>query len=64
MNLVYLLLYTAILAISEALHHPQALAGQTSLHAKLTENSEQIEFSHCGSGERLERWQRSSERHH
>ena len=64
MNLVYLILYTFVLALGEAFHQPQALAEQSSLQRKLTNDTQQIELSRCFSGEQNERWQRSSERHY
>ena len=56
-----LILYTSMLAIGEALHQPQVMADQSTWQVKTNANSMPIELSRCGSGERDERWQRSSE---
>jgi len=60
-KLLALGLYTSMFALGEAFHHPQAKAEELGQQAETTASSMPIEFSKCGSGERYERWQRSSE---
>ena len=60
-KLLALALYTSMLALGETFHHPRAMAEDSGQQVETTASSMPIEFSKCGSGERYERWQRSSE---
>ena len=60
-KLLALALNTSMLALGETFHHPQTMAEESGAQAETTASSMPIEFSKCGSGERDERWQRSSE---
>jgi len=60
-KLLALAIYTSMLALGETFHHPRAMAEESGQQAETTASSMPIKFSKCGSGERYERWQRSSE---
>ena len=53
MNLVYLILYTFVLALGEAFHQPQALAEQSSLQRKLTNDTQQMNCQDVSLGNRM-----------
>ena len=61
MKFFTLVLYTSMLAIGEAFYQPQVMAEQSGRQGETTASSKPIELSRCGSEERYERWQRSSE---